>query len=96
MNPTWPILRVCISDLRTARGELAEVENRVREQRAQAILASQAESVSGRKEDADLATPDLSADVTNLRCQIAQGEDLRAFLVMAIEHDVDVTTLGVT
>lgn len=93
-SATWLALRPCVERLMDLRGDLAEALKKDHTDRAQAMYASDEKSASAREQVAKYSSS-VATDIIDLRCQIAQMEDLRQLLELAITHGVELTDVMV-
>lgn len=93
-NATWNALKPCVEHLMALRGDLALALQKDHSERAAAMFSSDQSSVSGREQLAKYSSS-VASDIIQLRCDIAQYEDLRQLLELAIAHDVELTDIAI-
>ena len=69
------------------RAELVGLLVAEHDARIEAIGHSTETSAAGRKQYADVTTAHLRSEVIKLQAEIAQSEELRNYLTLAINHD---------
>lgn len=90
LSPTWQAYRAVVDDLMAQRGQLAEVQVGELQAKIRTIQMSQDGSVTGRKQEADVAAAAMTEEVVKVKLDIAAKEDLRDMLRLAIEHGVEI------
>lgn len=90
LSPTWQAYKAVVDDLMALRGQLAEVQIAEMQARHRTIQMSQDTSITGRKQEGDVAAAAMTEEVINVKMKIVAREDLRDMLRLAIEHGVEV------
>jgi len=87
MSPLWQALSVCIESLMQQRAELVQLVVAEHELRIEALNHSGETSATGRKQYADVTASHMHSEVLKLSAEIKINEDLRDYLVLAINTD---------
>lgn len=90
LSPTWTAYRAVVDNLVSLRGELGEIQVAEVQAKHRAMLQSQDTSITGRKQEGDLAAGALTEDRLKTQAEIAAREDVRDMLRLAIEHGVEI------
>ena len=90
LSPTWTAYKAVVDDLMVQRGQLAEVQIGEMQARHRTIQMSQDTSITGRKQEGELAASAMTEEVIKVKLNIAAREDLRDMLRLAIEHGVEI------
>lgn len=86
----WRAYKALVNELIRLRLELAQLTTAEKTQRITVYESSNETSIRGREREADAPTLNLTVDIINLKAEIAGKEDMRDFLVLAINHGVSV------